>query len=129
MDGILKTLFVISKNAHVSKNIRQFIFKKSKSILYPTLQYVLKYSRWPLVSSRRLLSWLAARGLVLKVMCFSVPHVVFWIIARALQIQVISVPASGLAQTRTVVRPTRYLTQLASYSSSHTAALRKKICV
>ena len=32
MDGILKTLFVISKNAHVSKNIREFIFKKKSKI-------------------------------------------------------------------------------------------------
>ena len=77
------------------------------------MHYVLKYSHWPLVSSRHLLPWLAARGPVFKVMCFGVPRVVFWIIARAMQIHVISVPASGPAQTRTIVRPTRYLTQLA----------------
>ena len=61
-----------------------------------------------------------------KVMCSIVQHVIFWIITRALQTQLISVPASGLAQTRTVMRPTRYLTQLASYSSSHAAALRNE---
>ena len=63
---------------------RIHIEKISKSVLYPTLHYVLKYSRKLLVSSRRLLPWQAARGPVFKVMCFSVPHVDFWIIARAL---------------------------------------------
>ena len=61
-----------------------------------------------------------------KVMCSIVQHVIFWIITRALQTQLISVPASGLAQTRTIMRLTRYLTQQASYSSSHAAALRKE---
>mgnify|MGYP006268512035 CR=1 FL=1 len=36
--------------------------------------------------------------------------VVFWIYTRALQKQVLLVPASGLAQTRTIVRPMCYLT-------------------
>src|SRR4051812_33468991 len=63
MDVKLKTLVVISKNVRVSKNIWQFVFlKKFKKILNPALHYVLKYSRWPSVSSRRSLSWLEARG-------------------------------------------------------------------
>ena len=61
-----------------------------------------------------------------KVVCSIVQNVVFWIITRALQTQLITVTTSRLAQTRTVMRLTRYLTQQASYSSSHAAALRKE---
>ena len=59
-------------------------------------------------------------------MCSTVQHVVFLRITRALQTHLISVPASGLAQTRTIMHPTRYLTQQASYGSSRAAALRKE---
>ena len=50
----------------------------------------------------------------------------FWIITRALQTQLISMTAIGLAQTRTVMRLMRYLTQQASYNSSQAAALSKE---
>ena len=89
------------------------------------LYYVLQYSRWPFVSCRCFLPWLAARGRVFKVIFSVVQPVVF------LDYQ--SCPANTghfgacqqLGQTGLVVRSTRYLVQLASYSSSHTAAPRK----
>ena len=112
----------IFKIIHVSKNIQQFICFlkfKTKIVSNLTLEYVLNGSSWPLVGRTHFFEWLIARSRFFKDMVSILQHIGFWIFFRALQTSVVLEPSSMLAHTRTDVRPTCYVAQLASHISPH----------